>query len=479
MIRPRLVGLRLVAAILGLGPAAFAQIPPGQSIATMANTGNPPSADLFRIDHAKAVAVRLQISSALRAARANTVLMLAPSFGFVGTVGNTTTGAPGDVYRITISGDKVTETKLNTTPLKGSNTAQFVMVSGRLYFTTQRGRTGGSLQSMSLGGGAVTEELDLSTVGATELANAVAAIGTKVYVATFNSSSTPTRTGEIVVYDTVTKKGSLLMRLPRGKRQFSATGFFNTGIVNMHARGGLLYLLGVYGDLLVVDPAAKKVLRHDFTAPRTSPTLTGFNLVNSFAWDTDRDDWIVGSRDAHVERIVDGNAAEGTNGHSAEKIVKLAAAGSVNGLHHFPAGNRGKDRHIGAGCPGKGGFTLTDASFGLPTLGNAGFAIGLYSGTGGAPYAVVVGARQTPPIDLAPIGMTPACYLRTTLVATVSGTLTGSGNGNGKAKIPLPIPNDPTAKGAKITRQAAEVQLTGKTNALGVVVSNAREMELR
>ena len=150
----------------------------------------------------------------------------------------------------------------------------------------------------------------------------------------------------------------------------------------------------------------------------------------------------------------------------------------VNGIAHIPAApTLAKDTSYGGGCAGNNGFTLTDVSSGLPTSPNPAFQLGAYSGTGADLAAVLIsGTEQNPAIDLAVIGMTGGCFLRIgNPVVTLAGPLTGAGFGAGSLRIPIPIPAN---LNGVLYRQWAEVQVT-KTNLLGVVVSNARKMEIK
>jgi hypothetical protein len=226
----------------------------------------------------------------------------------------------------------------------------------------------------------------------------------------------------------------------------------------------LLILQGIYGDWLLVDGLQGKLLEHGF-AGFPGPTSNLGNSFNSFDYDRRTGDFIVGSRDDHIERVV--------SYHCAEKIVKLAATtSSVNGVSHVDLG-KGHDRSTGAGCPGSGGYTLTDVSYGLPNAGNSAFAFGVHSGYGGDPVSLVFGLTD-PKLDLSGVPM-PGCVLHTDFFLTIPLVLTGTGNGFGKARLPIAVPA--SALGVKLHRQWIEAQLGGtKSNPAGIVVSNGREL---
>src|SRR5205814_10657733 len=140
-------------------------------------------------------------------------------------------------------------------------------------------------------GGAVTTHVDLATLGSLSLANACCAIGTKVYVGTFNSSAynaTGVTPCEVFEWDTVANTGRLVVNLPPGGFAPSAVPW-NAGIVNMAQdplRPGILALQGVYGDLMYVDPVANTVVNTVFTGVTNSPVTTLVSgTVNSFTCD--------------------------------------------------------------------------------------------------------------------------------------------------------------------------------------------------
>ncbi len=467
---------------LGLASALSAQLQPGQSIAavTVSVTGVPSIGEMYAIDWQAKTSTMLTLSTALTTERPNCVTMLNGVIGFLGTNPVVPTGLPpipGDIYRFTIAGNVVTETKLNTTPTAGPNVAQLALVGGSIYFVTQNAtNVGGILQSIPQAGGPVTTHVDLTTVpGVTGLANCCTAIGTKVYVAMFDSGSVATNSGAVVEFDTVTNTPRVFMQLPQGKYQTGPTTFFNTGIVHAlpdATNPNQIVLLGVYGDLLYVDVTTGTVTRHDFTGPAGATAgTTATNLTNSFAYRPEGRDFVVGSRDGFAEAIADGRSAEKIVGGVGSSATP--SQNSIGGIAHVPA-TQGLDETIGAGCPGTGGFALTTFDTGLPAAGNAAFRAATYSGTGGDLCALILGTTNTP-IDLTILGMT-GCTLRTNLVVTIGATLSGTGNGVGTASILLPIPA--TGAGAVLYTQWAEVQAT-PTNTLGIVLSNARRMTVQ
>jgi hypothetical protein len=459
---------------------AVGQILPGHSIATVAVTGLP--GEMYDINHDTGSVTALTISATLAAENPNAVLMTTPVTGFVGT--NPAAGT-GNVYAISVAGTTVTETLLNTTATAGSNVAELAVVGSRLYFCTSNAGVVGVLQSVPVGGGPVSMDLDLATVGALGLANAVAAIGTKVFVATFNSSpaNTAVTPGELVEFDTATNTGRLVMSLPAGG--FAPNGNpWNTGIVNMEQhplQPNLLALCGVYGDLLYVDPVAGVVTQAIWTGLRNAGgNALASGSVNSFSFDPVSQDWIIGTRYGSIEHWVLAQQAE----------LKITGIGSsatttqnnITGLDYEPhAGAAGADVTYGAGCGGNGGWTPTDSAFGPPFSGNSSFRLAVFSANPGDLVVLLMDFQNTVfgsfllPLDLTSFGA-PGCFLRTGGAASSLVITTGSGAGGGQAIVPLPIP--PGMTGLVLYRQWIELQMT-PTNALGAVVSNARQLTVQ
>lgn len=443
----------------------------GNSVVTVTVAAATPQGEMFEIDHQARTASKLTLSNAFATERPNCLTMADDARGWVGT-NPLPANTPGNIFAISIDGaGNVTETKLNTTATAGGNVAQIAKVGSNLYFTTQNATgAGGILQHVPVAGGAVVTDVDLTTItGWNGLANSTAAIGTKVYVAAFDSGTAAT-TGSLVEWDTVTNTGTVALQLPKGKF-LSGTAVFNTGIVYMDVNPDLanqLILVGVYGDVLYVDTVTKTVVQHDYSGFGTG-TAGVSNLLNSGAYDRHTRDIVVGSRDGHVERIC--------AGHSAEKIVPNVGsmpAGSVNGLANIPA-VKGLDLNNGAGCAGNGGFTLTSADAYLPTGGNAGFKFACYSGTGGHPCVLGIGVSD-PAFDLTPFGA-PGCIVRSNLVLNLPAMLAGTGNGAGTASIAFSVPV--SLIGGTVFTQWIEIQTVTKSNPVGVTVSNGRRITIQ
>ena len=453
----------------------------GMSVATVAVSTSPVSGEMYAINHETNTATKLTLSAGLTADRVNCVMMTSSNEGYVGT--NPATVAPGKVYKVEISGSTVTETLVATSGVTGPNLSQICLTGGKLYFCTQNAtNTAGSgvLHSVPVTGGAATVVADLSTltgwIATNGGANAIATVNGKVYVGAFDSSTSPTATGVIVEHDPVANTTAVLLNLPQSKTPASATLFYNTGICYMQGYGGKLQLFSIFGDYLVVDTATKTIVSHTSAAAINPATTSPVNtFFNSYDYDPNTGDLICGSRDGRIQRIASNHIAQGCV--TGVGSFATPSGNSVNGVSHLPAQAASLDTSYGEGCPGNNGFTLTDVSSGIPYAGNSAFQLGSYSGTGGdAVVCLIAVTPQTPPIDLTVIGMNGCKMWIGAPLVSVAGVLSGTAAGAGSIRIPLPLPA--AAVGAVLYRQWAEVQVT-KTNLLGIVISNARKMEVK
>lgn len=238
-------------------------------------------------------------------------------------------------------------------------------------------------------------------------------------------------------------------------------------------------LQGVYDDLIVVDPIAGTVISQNWPGlMNAAGTGLASATVNSFAFDPVAQDFVIGTRNGAIERWVGSQVARqiitgvGTN--------PTLTSNSVTGLAYMPFGS-GSDTSYGAGCAGNDGWIPTDSSFGAPIAGDPNFKLGLFTINGGDPVLLLMDFQNTAigaaplPLDLAPFGA-PGCRLLTGNLLTQLVLTTGTGSGAGRAVKPLPIPA--FAVGFTLYRQWVELQLT-PTNALGMVVSNARQMTVQ
>ncbi|MHC5070787.1 MAG: hypothetical protein ACYTGO_09915 [Planctomycetota bacterium] len=469
---------------------AVAQIKPGHSIHTVTVGGaTAGTGEMYDVDHQAQKATKLTIPTVLVSDRPNTVLMTSAVGGYIGTNPISPAGPTGNIYAFTVLNNTVnllnSGKPLNTTATAGNNVAQIAVLNNRIYFCTQNtANTGGVLQSIPQAGGAVQIDLDIGTVQVTNLSNAVAILGNVVYVAAWDVSTTTLNGGELVAYDTITKRGTLVMQLPRGKYKPNATTTYGCGIVCMHPdpnNSAQLALAGVYGDLLIINPDQKNghknptVVSHLFTGGTNTAGNAVINYANSFHYDPTTKDWVVGTRDGHIDRWVDG--------HSAEKIIAgvgssaTASSNSINGSHYFPV-TKNHDHTIGAGCPGNG-YTPTDVALGAAVSPNPNFKFALFTGNGGARYLLALGLQnKVSGGQVLPwlLPGTSSCFLRMDpLMILSAGTLGGTGAALGTAVVAVPIPSG-VPVGVTLYRQwAMDLGMTPAS----FVLSNAREIKFQ
>lgn len=488
-----LLGLGLCGLALSLAaPTVSAQLNAGESLVGLADTDTNSTApgQVWVVDHQTGKATQLTIPAALVSQYPNALLLQTPVNGFVGT------NVGGNIYGFQYVGGRFGFTNsgnpLNTTASAGNNVAQLVQVGSRLYYTTQGGTAGGVLQSIPVAGGPVTAELDIGTVNAVHLANGVCAIGTTVYVGTFLSGvtngTTPAPAAEIIAYDTTTNTGKLIYTLASGKRN-SGTNNYGIGIVNMAenpAQKGTIVILGVFGEVLVLDPdqanghANPTLLSHELSGGILANGNAVINLVNSFSYDEGKGEWVVGSRDGHVERIVDGQSAEKIIPGVGAHVGTGTGSFSLSAIAHFSDAKE-SDQTIGRGCRGQDGWVPTDVSIGSAVSGNSNYEVALFSGNGGETVILALGNSATTyngaplPIDLGIAGAT-GCMLRVAPLILLGASLGGSGTGQGVLRLKAPIPG--SLSGVTIYRQWAMDMSTSPTNNAGFVLSNARGTKL-
>ncbi|MBK8979187.1 MAG: hypothetical protein IPM29_25100 [Planctomycetes bacterium] len=404
--------------------------------------------------------------------------MTSPASGYVGT--DPQGGQPSDVFAISISGSTVTETQLDTTPTAGPNLGQIAVVGSSLYFCTQNSSyAGGYLQRVPATGGVVTTVRDLTLLpGWSGSANACCALGSNVYVASFDWSTLPSSPGCLVEHDTTRGTTRVLMAFP-SSRYPSGAGPHNLGVVHMQAYGSRLILIGVYGDKVTVDPVTAAVVTHVYSGANLFGPGPAPNMLNSGDLDLNTGDLIVGTRDGYAERVLaDGSAAE-------EIIAGVGSAvpayvNSVTGTSHLQATTAATDFSYGSGCEHRAGRTLCDVAAGLPTAGNLNYRLGCYSSAVPSVAVLIALGPQLPPIDLGPLGA-PGCVIHiANIVLSIPATAASGAGSTGfatfSATVPFPIPGG--VAGASVYRQWVELDpFFG--NPLGLTVSNARRMDIR
>ena len=316
-----------------------------------------------------------------------------------------------------------------------SNIAQISRIGGQLYFCTNDTATtsDASIWSMPLAGGTATELVDLSKVTGWvtgRLANAMTTDGAgKVYVALWTG-------GEIFEYDIATKKASFLMKAPNTKRGIAACY-----PVNMHYRNKKLEIVCLYGDVIVIDPATKKVDAHYY---QRTQTATGYSeFKNSGVWNPDAGDYLIGTRDGALEALIPVGTGQnarrmipGVGGHAT------ASSNSCTGVYYHAGA--GSYSAYDAGCAGKNTPVAlccipTSVGHGVAASGNAAFQFGIYT-TRPKDIAILVLGGSKLKLDLKGLGLA-GCNLLTAPVLMFGAVTAGPFNGGGSARLPMPLPN--------------------------------------
>ncbi len=408
-----------------LTPSATAQIQPGGYLVSLSNTTST-FHELWTVDSATRKATQLTMAPSVKV---NCITMLTPSNGWIGTVDD-----PATVYSMSLSGTTATMTSLfkTATALAGkTNIAQIARVGGLLYFSTNPGAT---IYSIPVGVGVdPTLVIDLATVTGFPtggLANAICSDGaTKLWVGIWSG-------GEIFEVDvsSTTPTAKLLTKLPDSKLPTTGTSF----PVHMHYRAGRIESIGLYGDVVVIDPATLKVDGHYFAA---SPTGTGFvNTKNCGVFNPDSGDYATASRDGSLDHVVPVGAGQiarfdvtGIGGGA------MPSNNSTTGIYYNPAG--AKYSAYDNGCVGQAGFGPTSVGRGAATKGNASFGFGLDTCPAGQNIAILLIGASTVKADLGGLGLS-GCNLPTVpLLALPVLTSNATANGFGSATVPVPLPN--------------------------------------
>ena len=453
----------LVAGVL-VGSGLSAQLQPGQSLVTVSANG---VGEIYLVDHGTQKATQMQIPGALSTGIANCITMVNPVLGYVGTTGVAGT-TPADVYRITLAGNTVKATKLNSSALGGYNVAQIAVVGGTLYFNSgsaQAATAGwdGWIYSMPASGGAPTALVDLSKLPnwpANTTANALCSDGKKLYFATWPG-------GDLYAYDFATKLTSKLATLPGSK--YPIATFYPVNMHMMPAPSTELYIVSLYGDVLVYDTATQKVSAQYFCK---TPTLTGGSLYkNAGYYNPATGDFLCATRDGHVDVL----STIGGGQSSPRDIAGIGtgatpSTNSTTGIYYYGT-SRGSGLQYGSGCAGSGSFVPTTVLRGVPSVGNKNFALGLGDGMGGAIAVAFIGIGQLK-IDLSSAGA-PGCTLLQDLALPFPVQLSGSLAGFGQAQLPVPLP----AGALDFQLQFAVLDKAG--NSLGIVMSDARKVMIR
>ena len=437
--------------------------------------------EMYLIDPLTLKAQALTLPSFLGKVGLNSITEISPVMGYVTTIDGAPGTSPpsrGDLYRYILAGTKANLTKLNTKPFTGGNLAQVAQIGADLYVCSQdSANQNGYLWSVPVLGGAPKLLVDFNKIpGYAGLANALTVFNGKLYLATWPSGK-PTK-NQLWEYDPAAKKITKVMELPKG--------LYSTYVYPVHLtvdqKRRTLVLIGLYRDIVHIDPVTKKVVQYMAGNHRTS---TGkpyyYNFLNSGTYNPDTGDIALGTRRGGMDLL--------TGSHGALDLVPGVGSGpksyhnSVTGLAYFPVGGHCVtygDGGLGSPAAATYRFWPIQVNLGLPMAGGS-FGFHLHNATGGAPALLFLGVSKSSwggiplPFDLGLLGA-PGNFLRCSGEAIL--TLTAAGRGPGKGKAEVRIPSIPlSARGSTLYSQW--LILDQGANALGLVVSNARESLVR
>jgi hypothetical protein len=367
----------------------------------------------------------------------------------------------GNIYRAQYSPTGWFATKLNTTSSMTASVSSLVSLGGTIYFagTAAVGSSGTSalLLSMPAKGGAVKLYVDVGKAGSMGLGNALTAVGNILHFFTFDSTATTTGASEHWTIDTSATVPTAVRvgALPMSKQL--PTSHFGVVQADYDAVSKLLVVGGVFGDVVWRTPAGKDV-RHVVAGGTT------VNYIDAVAVNTDTGTVGIGDRSGHYEELRgDGTLFKDTY---ITLPAPITAATRVSNLAYM--GGAAKYLPTGPGCKQASGATPCNYVNSLPAKGNAAFTITLEAVTKRA--LLVVGlTRNTTPFDMRAMGA-PRCYLYQSLEVLVPGTITSTGATVGPLAIPRLSPD---------VTVFTQWLLTDSVNAMGVVVSDGRQLDVR
>jgi hypothetical protein len=386
---------------------------------------------------------------------------------FIQADGTVTGGA---LYRVVAGPGGWVAARLNTTPLT-EGVCSAVTIGDSIHFTTTGLFSTGAVPSCKLwqlprGGGAPGLVADLSALGAPGIFGALGQLGSTLHLFTFVSEATSgSAAGEHWAIDT-SRTPAVPQRvgtLPTSSRTLAP---FHLGALGARwdGRTGAFVIPGVYGEILWRDPLGNDVRRR--TIPGRPSTMTDY-LATAVAIDTDTGSIVYGDKDGNLEELRTQDAAFRLN---SLRILPSNPGYSVFviGLSYVPGAARYLP-DLSAGCPRAGGAWPVNYVASRPGAGNAGFAFTLDAQ---APSALLlIGSDNAGwngsllPLDLGPLGA-PGCGLGTAAdIAVLAATA--------PLRIPVPLP------ATRATLYTQWAILDPPANALGLVLSDSRRMEIR
>ena len=449
---------------LGSLPLPAQTLGPGKYIAGVLNwaTSRSWSGEIYALDPVTRKATRLNVvGNALAKAGIYDLHALAPAFGFLVTC-DPSNNYKGDLFSYTISGTNISLKKLNSSPFGGTRLGQIAHIGGTLYISAHStSPLSGQLYSIPLSGGVPKLEATFPSKDSRANGYGCAVLGGKVYTAT--------KEGQLWVFDPVTKKTKKVMDLPMS---LSTISKLLPQKLAVDLKANQLIVMGVYGDVVWVDPIAPKVIRHvNCGSWNSRSNKYNYRITLSCAWNPDTGDVAMGNHFTSMD-ILSGSHGSldfirgiGTNTNKNNNFVE--------GLTYFPTG--GACASYGDGGMGSGGYFPVNVSLGLPfAKGKWGLHLG--GGLGGAPAILLMGisAKSWGPIplpfDLGPLGA-PGNWLRCSGQGAFGFVLSGKGNGAGEASMIFTLP--PATLGGTFYSQW--IVLDAQADPLGLVTSNARK----
>ena len=433
--------------------------------------------EMYLIDPVTLKAQALTVPSFLDKVGLNSITCVSPVTGYVTTIDGRSTANPksaGDLYRYVIAGTKVTLMKLNSQPFTGGNLAQVAQIGGTLYVCTQN-PTGalGLLWSVPVAGGPPKLLVDFGKVaGFSGLSNALTAFGGKIYVATW-PSGTPT-VSQLWEYDPATNKVTKVMDLPKG---LYTTYVYPTHLT-VDTKKKQLVSVGLYRDIVYIDPATKKATQYHAGDWQTSTKKPHYyQMLNSGVYNPDTGDICLGSRTGWVDLF--------TGSHGALDLIPgvgssaTASYNSVTGITYSPAmGHCTTYGDGGLGSPATATYRFwpINVNLGLPIVGQK-FGFHLHGATGGAAAILFLGVSKTKwgllplPFDLGPLGA-PGNFIRCSGDTFMTFVAAGSGAGKGQAGF---LASSVPASGKGYYLYSQWLILDKGANSMGIVMSNARD----
>lgn len=373
-------------------------------------------------------------------------------------VGTRVINGTGNVYRITFGGNGWNHVLLNSASTSISSVGGLAVIGNTIYMAGANiiGSTGNSALCMSMpsNGGSPQIYVDVVKSGATGLGNALCAVGTDLHYFTFESTTSTISQSEHWKIDTTatTPTAVRVANLPLSKRLTTS----NFGVVQAayDPNTKLLVIAGCYGDVLWRDLTGKDI-RHVITG-------TTINYIDGLAVNTDTGTVGIGDRAGNYEELrCDGNSWKDTYLALPSPITTVTR---LSNLVYVPASPN--NLAFGSGCNQSTGTAACNYSNILPAKGSSTFTFTLEGPTQRA--ILVLGAKSSR-LDMTGMGA-PGCVLQVSMDVLVPGAITSTGASVGPIPIPSSVPD---------VSVFTQWLLTDSVNSMGVVVTDARQLDVR